>query len=229
MIYDLIYYIYMNINNKLNKRQYAYKVIRSRILDKVYVPGQRIVIDQIAKEVNSSHIPVREAIHQLESEQLIEYQPNIGAIVKGIDDTNYMNTLEVLALLEGYATKLSAPYIDQTGIKELTKINEQMDDYLKNYELDKVGELNREFHFYIYSYCPNELLITKIKEMWEKLDVVRHTGFSFFPSRTPYSIDEHQKIINFLINGESPHKIEEYTRTHKLNTLEAFKHRNDSN
>lgn len=229
MIYELIYHTYMNINNKLNKRQYAYKVIRARILDKVYVPGQRIIIDQIAKEVNSSHIPVREAIHQLESEQLIEYQPNIGAIVKGIDDTHYMDTLEVLAILEGYATKLSASHIDESGIKELIEINEKMAKHLKNYELDKVGELNREFHFHIYSYCPNELLITKIKEMWEKLDVVRHTGFSFFPHRTPYSIDEHQKIINFFINDETPDKIEKYTRTHKLNTLDAFKHRNDNN
>ena len=55
------------MNKKLNKRQVAYEVIRKRIIEGVYVPGQRIIIDQIAKEVGSSHIPVREAIHQLES------------------------------------------------------------------------------------------------------------------------------------------------------------------
>ena len=118
--------------NKLNKRQYAYQVIRSRIIDGQYVPGQRIVIDQIAKEVNSSHIPVREAIHQLESEQLIEYKPNIGAVVKGINNQVYIETLEVLAVLEGYATALSAAHIDQSGIDELVRINDQMEQCLKN-------------------------------------------------------------------------------------------------
>lgn len=217
----------MENNKKLNKRQFAYQVIRTRILDGTYGPGQRIVIDQIAKEVNSSHIPVREAIHQLESEQLIEYEPNIGAIVKGINDTVYMDTLQVLALLEGYATAISAPYIDEAGIQKLTEINQQIGVHLKNYELDKISEVNREFHFFIYSYCPNELLITKIVEMWERLDVVRHTGFRFFPQRTPHSIEEHQTIIQYLSEKANPDIIEQYTRNHKLNTLEAFKQRNE--
>lgn len=213
-------------NQKLNKRQYAYQVIRSRILDGTYVPGQRIVIDQIAKEVNSSHIPVREAIHQLESEQLIEYEPNIGAYVKGIDETSYVTTLEVLAILEGYSTAISAPHINKSGIQYLTELNEQMRAHLVNYELDKVGELNRKFHFHIYTFCPNDLLVTNIMDMWERLDIVRLTGFHFFPQRTPHSIDEHKKIINLLKNNAEPEKIEQFTRNHKLNTLKAFKARN---
>jgi len=214
-------------NKKLNKRQYAYQVIRSRILDGTYVPGQRIIIDQIAKEVNSSHIPVREAIHQLESEQLIDYEPNIGAIVKGINDSVYIETLQVLALLEGYATALSAPYIDESGIQKLKEINARMKEYLLNYELDKIADVNREFHFFIYSFCPNELLINTIKEMWERLDVVRHSGFRFFPQRTPHSIDEHNKIIELMKENADSDLIESYTRNHKLNTVEAFKNRNE--
>ena len=214
-------------NKKLNKRQYAYQVIRSRILDGTYVPGQRIIIDQIAKEVNSSHIPVREAIHQLESEQLIDYEPNIGAIVKGINDSLYMETLQVLALLEGYATALSAPHIEASGIQKLKEINSRMSEYLQNYELDKIADVNKEFHFFIYSFCPNELLLVKIKEMWERLDVVRNSGFRFFPKRTPHSIEEHNTIIELIQENTDSDEIETFTRNHKLNTLEAFKHRND--
>ncbi|HLS67328.1 MAG TPA: GntR family transcriptional regulator [Pseudogracilibacillus sp.] len=213
-------------NKKLNKRQYAYKVIRSRILDGTYVPGQRIIIDQIAKEVQSSHIPVREAIHQLESEQLIEYEPNIGAYVKGIDETSYATTLEVLAVLEGYATAISAPHIDSSGIQKLTEINEAMRQHLEKFELDQVGDRNRDFHFQIYSYCPNELLVSNIQDMWERMDIVRLTGFRFFPERTPHSIVEHAQMIKFFEEKANPETIEKFTRTHKLNTLKAFKLRN---
>mgnify|MGYP001340680546 CR=1 FL=1 len=215
----------MDNKKKLNKRQYAYQVIRSRILDGTYVPGQRIIIDQIAKEVNSSHIPVREAIHQLESEQLIDYEPNIGAIVKGINDSVYMETLQVLAVLEGYATALSAPNIDSSGIQKLKAINTLMNEHLTKFELDKIAEVNREFHYFIYSFCPNKLLIDEIKEMWERLDVVRHSGFRFFPERTPYSIEEHDKIIELIEERAESELIETFTRNHKLNTLEAFKNR----
>lgn len=216
----------MTNSKKLNKRQYAYQVIRSRILDGTYVPGQRIIIDQIAKEVNSSHIPVREAIHQLESEQLIDYEPNIGAIVKGINDSVYMETLQVLALLEGFATALSAHEIDQSGIERLKEINNRMKEHLQNFELDKIADVNKEFHFCIYEYCPNELLINTIKEMWERLDLVRHSGFRFFPQRTPYSIQEHEKMIQLIEQHADSLEIENFARKHKLNTLEAFKERN---
>src|SRR5690625_4675732 len=212
------------INNKnLNKRQYAYHVLRTRILDGTYVPGQRIVIDQIAKEVNSSHIPVREAIHQLESEKLIEYEPNIGAIVKGINEANYMATLEVLAVLEGYATALSAPHLDQSGIQNLTDINLKMNQHLKNYELDKIGQLNREFHYMIYDYCPNDLLIANIKEMWERMDMMRQTGFRFFPKRTQHSIEEHNMIITYLREKVDSYTIEIFTNTHKLIPIKELK------
>lgn len=216
----------MKNNSKMNKRQYAYKVIRTRIVDGTYVPGQRIIIDQIAKEVGSSHIPVREAIHQLEADQLIEYKPNIGAIVRGIDKVLYIETLEVLAILEGYATSLSAPFITTDGLEELESINNKMKDALDNYELDKLGELNRKFHFFIYSFCPNKLLINNIQEAWSRLDIVRQTGFTFFPHRTPHSIQEHANLIKLFKESADHPAIENYARTHKLNTLEAFKKRN---
>lgn len=57
---------------KLSKRQLAYELIKKRIVDGSYATGKRIVIDQMAKALGSSAIPVREAIHQLESEQLSE-------------------------------------------------------------------------------------------------------------------------------------------------------------
>ncbi|MDQ0175359.1 GntR family transcriptional regulator [Bacillus chungangensis] len=216
----------MNENKKLNKRQYAYEVIRKRILNGTYVPGQRIIIDQIAKEVGSSHIPVREAIHQLESDQLIEYKPNSGAVVRGINDKAYMEILEVLALIEGYATVLSAPYITRLGIEKLEALNNNMKVLLKNYELEQIGELNRDFHFTIYTFCPNQLLIQNITQMWDRMDAVRRTGFTFFPQRTPKSIDEHDTIINMLKQKTDMEELESFARMHKLNTLKAFKERN---
>ncbi|KAA0966226.1 GntR family transcriptional regulator [Sporosarcina sp. ANT_H38] len=214
------------MENKMNKRQYAYKVIRTRIVDGTYAPGQRIIIDQIAKEVGSSHIPVREAIHQLESDQLIEFKPNIGAIVRGIDNNLYMETLHVLALLEGHATALSAPFITSDGLKKLDNINKEMKEMLESYELDKLGVLNRKFHFHIYSFCPNNLLIKNIQETWSRLDIVRHAGFTFYPKRTPQSIEEHSILIKLLKEHAASSEIEDYARKHKLLTLEAFKNRN---
>ncbi|MDQ7864069.1 GntR family transcriptional regulator [Peribacillus frigoritolerans] len=77
-------------------------------MDGTYGSGQRIIIDQTAKELSLSPIPVREAIRQLESDGLIQYKPYSGAVVTSINESEYIETLSVLSLLEGYAAALSS-------------------------------------------------------------------------------------------------------------------------
>ena len=210
---------------KINKTQHAYNVIKARILDGTYAPGQRIILDQIAKEVGSSTIPVREAIRQLEADQLIEYRPNSGAVVQMINETAYVETLQLLAVLEGFATSLSAPCLTPEVIDQLKNINEEMKDCLAQYDLEHLGKLNRQFHLTIFEMCPNKSLVTLIKQTTDRMDTVRYSGFTIFPKRAVYSVQEHDQLIELLINKASPSKIEAFARQHKLNTLKAFEER----
>lgn len=210
----------------VNKSKYAYDVLRSRILDGTYSPGQRIILDQFAKEVGSSHIPVREAMRRLESDQLIEYKSNVGAVVLSIDEKVYKETLQLLAVLEGYATASSASHMKEKDIDKLIKINDEMNESLIKYDLNTFSDLNKKFHFAIYSHCPNTLLINNIEQLWERLDTVRNSNFSFFPMRAPQSIKEHIQIIELLKNHASIIDLETTARQHKFNTLTAFENRN---
>ncbi|WP_233275800.1 GntR family transcriptional regulator [Salibacterium aidingense] len=209
----------------MNKTKYAYTVIKDRILDGTYAPGQRIILDQIAKEVGSSHIPVREAIRRLEADNLIEYRQNAGALVLSIDEKVYKQTLEMLALLEGYATMLSLDYLKEKHIQEFTDINNDMKRALQQYDLNTFSELNKTFHFAIYSHCPNKLLVNNIKQSWEKLDTVRTAGFAYFPMRAPHSVEEHDQLIDLLADPPTKEAVEAFARQHKLNTLEAYENR----
>ncbi|WP_246031633.1 GntR family transcriptional regulator [Salibacterium salarium] len=209
----------------MNKSKHAYTVIKDRILDGTYAPGQRIILDQIAKEVGSSHIPVREAIRHLEADRLIEYRQNAGALVLSIDEKVYKQTLEMLAVLEGYATMLSLDYMNEEDIQQLTDINNEMKNALEEYDLKTFSELNKKFHFAIYSHCPNKLLYSNIKQSWEKLDTVRSAGFAYFPMRAPDSVKEHNQLIDLLRNPPTKDAVESFARQHKFNTLTAYENR----
>src|SRR5262249_25278484 len=50
----------------LNKHELAYRLIRERIEAGVYQPGQRLVIDGLARDLNMSQVPIREAIRRLQ-------------------------------------------------------------------------------------------------------------------------------------------------------------------
>lgn len=117
----------------------AYNYMKSRILEGTYVAGQRIVINQLVKELETSAIPIREAVRQLEAEGLIEYQNNIGPVVTPIDDSQYIETLSVLAVLEGYATALSKDFMDKDKLIQLEKLTTKWNKHLKSLILPNLG------------------------------------------------------------------------------------------
>jgi DNA-binding GntR family transcriptional regulator len=227
IVYDFIYDINMK-RNTISKTQHAYNFIRSSILNGTFGPGHRIVIDQIAKELGLSIIPVREAIRQLESDGLIQYKPYSGAIVSTIDETAYADTLSVLGVLEGYATALSSRNMTEQDINELKRLNEQMGNALENFEFEKFGEMNRLFHQVIYERCSNDYLKEELDKVMRKIDTLRRSTFTLVPQRARKSLEEHSRIIQ-LIEEQAPFEdIERLVRQHKLNTISALRNRQDS-
>ncbi|MCK7607405.1 GntR family transcriptional regulator [Geobacillus stearothermophilus] len=208
-----------------NKTQLAYEYILSRIENGVYGPGYRVVIGQIARELGLSSIPVREAIRQLEAEGLVEFKPYTGAVVSNINEKEYIETLSVLAVLEGYATALGSANLTKEAINELERLNERMERALEELELERFSELNYEFHSLIYAHCGNAYLEEQIKQIWQRMKRIRAYGFTFVPQRAKASIEEHREIIRLLREQAPPHEIEQYVRQHKINTAEAFKRR----
>ncbi|TDC95307.1 GntR family transcriptional regulator [Actinomadura sp. 7K507] len=55
-----------------SKVEFCYGLLRSRILEGTYVPGYRLVINQLAQETGVSTIPLREALRRLQSDGLVE-------------------------------------------------------------------------------------------------------------------------------------------------------------
>jgi DNA-binding GntR family transcriptional regulator len=212
----------MKPQQKPNKHQYAYQVIRSRILDGRYPPGHKLVIDQLARELQTSAIPVREAIRLLESDSLISFKPYSGAIVSPFDEEAYLETLSVLAVLEGFATAESSSSFPHEKLEELRAYTKLMEDALDSLDFSLFSNYNKEFHKLTYKYCSNQFLMEQIHSTWERLGTVRKSGMTMKPSRMKRSIAEHYLLIEMIEKREDPEKIESFTRNHKMNTLKAF-------
>lgn len=208
----------------MNKQQYAYQLLRARILDGTYGPGYRIVIDQIAREIETSAIPVREALRQLESDGLIQFKPYSGAIVTPINENEYLETLSVLAVIEGYATAISGQHFPKERIPDLQAVNASMRQALEEVDFISFGKHNRAFHALTYEYCDNRYLVENIRTTWKRLDSIRRSGSAFMPVRAKESIEEHDEIIRLLDAQAEPHVIESFVREHKLNTVKSFYH-----
>ena len=71
-------------------------------------PGQRLVIDDLARRLEVSAIPVREALQLLQSEGLVHTVPHVGATVAPISRESIDEVFTVMEGLEIVATRSAA-------------------------------------------------------------------------------------------------------------------------
>lgn len=209
---------------KENKQQKVYRILKGRIIEREYVPGQRIVIDQIAKELETSSIPVREAIRQLEAERLVVYKRNVGPVVAEVNESDYLDTVRVLALLEGYAASLAAKNFPKDKLDELGKLNQLMEEALEDFDIILFSKLNATFHRIICEQCGNTFLLESIQNTWNRIESIRGVGSTLYSKRVKESIKEHNQIITLLESGASD-EVEVLARKHKIKTAESFEKR----
>lgn len=211
------------------KQETVYRELRGRILDGKYSPGFRIVIDQIAGELDVSALPVREAIRRLEAEGLVIYRPNAGAQVAPADPDLFEEEMTTLALLEGYATALAAPTLDEQAQNKLNDITDSMEAAMLQMDILLFSKLNREFHAEIHAACKNKSLVRMIDEVGRRLDAIRSTVFVQIPLRGADSVAEHRNLVQLIADGADSAVIEQTARAHKLQTVETFKAWRESN
>lgn len=205
----------------LSKAQVAHGHIRSRIIDGRFVPGYRLVLGSIAKELGMSVVPVREAIRLLEAEGLVTFERNVGAQVALLEEQEYLYTMQTLALVEGAATALSAPTLTSAHIARAREINARMIECLTAFEPLRFTELNLEFHTVLFEECPNPHILDLVHRGWGRLTVLRDSSFSFVPGRARESVEEHEALLRLLESGADPLEIELAARRHRTATLDA--------
>ncbi|HET6152789.1 MAG TPA: GntR family transcriptional regulator [Marmoricola sp.] len=99
----------------------AYEQIRQAIVEGVYAPGQRLIEQRIAEELELSRTPVREALHRLVAEGLVQSEPNRGAVVRALSVEDIADIYGLRARLEGYAAELAA---QRAGEEDIAAIDE---------------------------------------------------------------------------------------------------------
>lgn len=205
-----------------SKSQLAYDFIRARIDDGRYVSGFRLVLGQIAGELDISVVPVREAIRRLEAEGLVTFEKNVGAQVALLQEAEYTYTMETLALVEGAATQLSAPLLTADHLDRARTINREMIACLDDFIPHRFTQLNQEFHAVLFEECPNPHILDLVHRGWNRLSVLRDSTFSFVPGRARESVDEHEHILRLIETGADALEIELAARRHRLATLDSL-------
>jgi DNA-binding GntR family transcriptional regulator len=103
------------------KQAMVHAALREAILSGRLRPGERVVIDEVARRFGVSIIPVREALRQLEAEHLVSSQPHVGPVVTGFDEDAVNELFTLLECLELAAARHAIERVTPEDLAELAK------------------------------------------------------------------------------------------------------------
>jgi len=110
-------------------------IVRERILDGYFSPGQRLIEAELMTEVEVGRSTLREAFLLLEAEGLVELRHQRGAVVRQLSRDDMRELFQIRATLEGLAAGLAATRIDMADNRrwlEKTRAQWTGDEVLDN-------------------------------------------------------------------------------------------------
>jgi DNA-binding GntR family transcriptional regulator len=118
--------------------------LRHGIFRGEFPPGSRLNIADLAVQYSVSPVPVREALRNLETEGLIEFRVNRGAIVRELSRNEVRELYLIRLPLELLAAVEASRHADERDIRPLEGILAKMDKTVIGCE--KWHELHGRFH-----------------------------------------------------------------------------------
>lgn len=172
-----------------------YRILREAIIKGQLQPGERLVQDELAKTLNVSRMPIREAIKQLAAEGYVTVEPHKGAVVKQFTIHELEEIYFLRAKFEPMAAAESLKTMSPQLVTQLRELNDKMK---KTDDTDEYVQLNIQFHHLLIKDCP-----------WGKLNNIIENLWTGFPQQTPHllpnqiatSISEHDLMVEALANN----------------------------
>lgn len=159
--------------------------------------GDRITIDALASRYGVSHMPVREALRELQGEGLVQIEPNRGARVRSIDSSFVENLFEIRTVLEVMMVRRAAARCTPSDIAELQAIEEVLEQCIAMGDHALLVAENRRFHQAINRCAANTDALPLIDKHWTLLAALwRHYGYG--RDRFTGVANDHQNLIQAL-------------------------------
>jgi Transcriptional regulators len=140
----------------------AYMAIKDDIMFNRIKAGECLSGCRLARKLNMSRTPVREAISILENEGFVEIHNGVGIFVKEITEKDIMELVEVRTALECSALESSTLNLDRAGLEKLLSAWEKMQtDFLAGVtpDLEEIMTLDYETHDFLVACSRNSYLI----------------------------------------------------------------------
>lgn len=172
--------------------------LRELIFSNAYPQGHQLRQDEVARRLDVSHIPVREAFQLLEAEGLITNVPYKGAIVTRLSAPEIEEYFDIRASLEVDLLRRSIGKISPEALERARKIVEKMDlaPPLRS------GEYNWQLHEVLYAPADRPITLELVRKIHDNLDRYVRMQLALAEENRRRAHKEHIQLIELCAAGE---------------------------
>lgn len=191
-------------------RAHVVKMLSAGILSGKYKPGDRLNESQIARELNISRIPVREALSQLQEQGLVQNRERRGMFVTNIGAEEVLQISSLRLILETEALRLAKTRMTPQILDQLEKLIAQMDDW--NGTLLEAAALDLEFHRILWKASGNPYLERALNALM--IPLFAHKTLEHVTRDVRRWRMSHHRMLLDAVTGRSDDDLQQVLLTH---------------
>ncbi|MGI9584694.1 MAG: GntR family transcriptional regulator [Acidimicrobiia bacterium] len=176
--------------------EYARTTVRRSILNGELAVGSRLVQSELAASLDVSTTPVREALRDLATEGLVQFDPHRGAIVSEISKEELLDIYEIRLILEPIAMRQAVPKLTDELMVALRRVHQAMLDGPE--DSGAWVDRNRVFHMAVYETAASVRLADIIRNLQDASVMYVSAALLNDASVRAHANDDHSRILNAL-------------------------------
>lgn len=177
--------------------------LRAAIVSGQFPPGAHLNESEIAKQMEVSRIPIREAIKKLEQEGLVVRQPNKGVDVISFTEQDVRETFSLRARLESMAFEWAIPNITNEDMAQLRALVTEQETAIAERSYDELARLDMRFHELICLKAGHSRLLKIWYELHAQGQMMLNLRFRVMADYTPKTVTEdHLEILDAIGRGD---------------------------
>lgn len=193
------------MQEKENLTTAAYRIIKRKIYNFDYLPGQAISDYLISKDMKMSRTPIRQALERLKAEGLIEAAGDRknGYRITAITEEEIKDIFDFRLSLELTALRLAAEnqYIDEKALKGLREILNEMISMRAKGKIEEHFSADQRFHNALVELSGNKRLIHAHEMLLTQLQRIRFLSF-INQSLQKKASNDHQGFLEALLQSD---------------------------
>ncbi|HKL68295.1 GntR family transcriptional regulator [Salibaculum sp.] len=186
--------------------------LRAGIASGNLAPGMRLSERKLCAELGVSRAIMREAVRQLESEELVSISPQSGTFVASPTLSDALDIYEVRVELEGLAGRLAARLCDEAA---LTALDEALDEIAHANARGTVAQIvaaKTRFYECLVEAASNKVLRNSLQRLRNRILLYRGIALNE-PTRAAAALSELREIRAAIAAGDAA-RAEQMNRAH---------------